>query len=86
MRKGCFHLFLDFFNLILSDAAKPASMANWCLPCPVRCANIHKIFNRSGIWANRNLSSFSVGSVRTRSAFSVESAEFGSVANNDVTV
>ena len=34
---------------------------------------------------NSNLPSFSVGSVRARSVFSVESAEFGSVANNDVT-
>ena len=34
---------------------------------------------------NSNLPSFSVGSVRARSVFSVKSAEFGSVANNDVT-
>ena len=44
-----------------------------------------QLFNRSGGWANINLPSFSVGSVRARSVFSVESAEFGSVANNDVT-
>ena len=34
---------------------------------------------------NSNLPLFSVGSVRARSVFSVKSAEFGSVANNDVT-
>ena len=69
--------------MYMDNRCKKAERLYLCLPCPVRCANIHKyqqFFNRSGIWANRNLPSFSVGSVRARSVFSVESAEFDSVA------
>ena len=77
--KRFFHLFFVVFVLILSDAAKPASITMPSKMCK------YSYFNRSGIWTNRNLPSFSVGSVRAGSVFSVESAEFGSAANNDVT-
>ena len=72
------------FSLLFSILSFPMPRSRPALPCPVRCANIHtSIGPVSG--QNRNLPSFSVGAVRARSVFSVESAEFCSVANNDVT-
>ena len=46
MRKKLFPLFLDVFNLILSDVLKPASMDKMCV-----YSQFQQVSNRSGIEA-----------------------------------